>query len=371
MAIRDTPHQVAWHEGEPDPRGDIVCDSSGNVPSGQLGVHETALYGWVLEQRSADVERAAEHLGLPVGAVSAALANLTSMRLVIPDGTTPSGARAVDPDAAKAALARPLWDSIRYQQDQLERLEQGFGVLRDRFLRRCDHEALSAVETIPSMEEVRAALNRASAECQKEMLSSQPGGTRVPEAMQEALSRDIAMLDRGVRIRTLYHHTARFNGPSQAYVAAVGARGAEYRTAHELFGRIIVFDREVAFIPDHRGTWGAVVIREPSIVAYLCEVFEQTWTHATPFADAGQDGLEQVAKDLDQTILRLLGSGLKDESIARRLGISLRTTRRHIADILETLGAESRFQAGVLAANAGLMNADCAPGGEDEQAAGL
>jgi DNA-binding CsgD family transcriptional regulator len=178
----------------------------------------------------------------------------------------------------------------------------------------------------------------------------------LPEVLQEALARDTAMLSRGVRMRTLYHHTARFNGPSQAYVAMASALGAEYRTAHELFGRLIVFDRKVAFIPERGGTWGAVIIREPSTVQYLCEVFEQAWTQAAPFSDAESDGLERVAKDIDRTIVRLLAAGLKDESIARRIGMSLRTARKHIADIMEALGAESRFQAGVLAAQQGLLD---------------
>lgn len=63
-----------------------------------------------------------------------------------------------------------------------------------------------------------------------------------------------------------------------------------------------------------------------------------------------QGDFELVAKELDQTIIQLLGTGLKDEAIARRVGMSLRTTRRHIADIMKLLGAESRFQAGILAA---------------------
>ncbi|KOG32387.1 hypothetical protein ADK34_09305 [Streptomyces viridochromogenes] len=49
----------------------------------------------------------------------------------------------------------------------------------------------------------------------------------------------------------------------------------------------------------------------------------------------------------------LLAQGAKDEVIARRLGMSLRTCRRHIAELLEELGAESRFQGGALAERAG------------------
>ncbi|MGI5530482.1 response regulator transcription factor [Streptomyces syringium] len=70
-----------------------------------------------------------------------------------------------------------------------------------------------------------------------------------------------------------------------------------------------------------------------------------------------------MAKELDHTIVRLLAAGLKDEAIARRLGMSLRTARRHIADIMETLGAESRFQAGMLAARAGMTDDADAPAG--------
>lgn len=88
----------------------------------------------------------------------------------------------------------------------------------------------------------------------------------------------------------------------------MSALGAEYRTAHELFGRLIVFDRKVAFVPERGGTWGAVVIREPSVVHYLCEVFEQAWTQAAPFSDAAADGLELVAKDIHRTIVRLLAA---------------------------------------------------------------
>nr|WP_237532014.1 LuxR C-terminal-related transcriptional regulator [Streptomyces sp. SID8352] len=52
----------------------------------------------------------------------------------------------------------------------------------------------------------------------------------------------------------------------------------------------------------------------------------------------------------------MLASGLKDDVIARRVGISSRTLRRHISVIMEELSAESRFQAGVAAANAGLVD---------------
>ncbi|MHB9863804.1 helix-turn-helix transcriptional regulator [Streptomyces sp. YIM S03343] len=305
-----------------------------------------------------DPDDAARDLGLGREDVAAAVANLTELGLLKPDASDPGRLRPVDPDLVAAVVTTGMEAGIRTQQAELHRIRDRFADLRGHYL-----DSLSRVsvdlEVISGVDEVRVALNRAALECTEEMLASQPGGSRMPEVLREALARDTAMLSRGVRIRTLYHHTARFNGPSQAYVATVSALGAEYRTAHELFGRLIVFDRKEAFVPERGGTWGAVVIREPSVVHYLCEVFEQAWTQAAPFSDAAADGLELVAKDLHRTILRLLAAGLKDEAIARRIGMSLRTARKHIADIMETLGAESRFQAGALAARQGLL--DSAP----------
>jgi DNA-binding NarL/FixJ family response regulator len=49
-----------------------------------------------------------------------------------------------------------------------------------------------------------------------------------------------------------------------------------------------------------------------------------------------------------------LGEGLTDEAASRRLGVSLRTYRRRVADLLLALEADSRFQAGLRAGELGL-----------------
>ncbi|MFE2976352.1 helix-turn-helix transcriptional regulator [Streptomyces sp. NPDC059258] len=54
------------------------------------------------------------------------------------------------------------------------------------------------------------------------------------------------------------------------------------------------------------------------------------------------------ADQLKQRIALLLSEGLTGQTIAKRMGMSVRTCRRHIAEIMERLGAKSRFQAGFL-----------------------
>lgn len=321
---------------------------------------EVALYGWIAQHESVNVPIAAAELGLTPEAVDAALAALAEHRLIhAVDGWL----SVLDPGLAADVATAPLQAAIRQRQTRIDLVRGQFAELSESYLHAVRGRSLQ-IEVISRMEEVRAALTRAAAECTVEVLACQPGGNRVPEALEEALRRDTNTLARGVRMRSLYHHTARFNGPSQAYVATLSLLGAEYRTAHELFGRLIVFDAKLAFIPQIGGEWGAVLIREPSIVRYLCTIFEQTWTLAQPFSDAVVDGLERVSRDIDRSIAHLLAAGLKDEAIGRRLGMSLRTVRRHIADIMEELGAGSRFQAGVLMAARGLL--DEVPAGRDD-----
>lgn len=53
---------------------------------------------------------------------------------------------------------------------------------------------------------------------------------------------------------------------------------------------------------------------------------------------------EMSSRQLD--IGRLLATGAKDDVIARRLGLSVRTVRSEIKSLVAALGATSRFQAG-------------------------
>nr|WP_240971567.1 helix-turn-helix transcriptional regulator [Microbispora sp. CL1-1] len=55
----------------------------------------------------------------------------------------------------------------------------------------------------------------------------------------------------------------------------------------------------------------------------------------------------------ERELLRFLYEGHTDEVVARKLGISIRTCRRITADLMNRLGARSRFQAGAQAAERG------------------
>ncbi|MCQ0002745.1 LuxR family transcriptional regulator [Streptomyces sudanensis] len=242
----------------------------------------------------------------------------------------------------------PEESALRHRLKTLERTRERLGSLiplyEEAHRRGPD---TGAVEVVGSRDQVMLLISDAAARCTEEVLTVQPGGGRPPGHLERALPRDLGMLRRGVRLLTLYQHTARYSPDTQAYVRAVTAAGAEVRTLGELFGKMVVFDRATAFLPVRDDPDAAVVLREPSAVAFLHSLFCHAWNLAEPFAASYSPAASAQLRD---AIAARLAEGAKDELIARRLGMSLRTCRRHIAELMGELGAESRFQAGYLLA---------------------
>lgn len=118
---------------------------------------------------------------------------------------------------------------------------------------------------------------------------------------------------------------------------------------------ITVVDDDVAVIdvsfPGRAGAVGAMV-RSRAVVGPLRAMVERIWALAPPVPVALRgSGLD----DRDLRILGMLGSGATDAMIARHTGVSQRTVERRIRSIMDVLGGETRFQAGMLAKERGWL----------------
>jgi transposase-like protein len=311
---------------------------------------DARVFQWAARHGGLDPEAAADELDLDPAEVEASAAVLTRLHLLRPL-PGPDGARpqliAVPPDLAVASLVAPAEAELRRQLADAERVRAELAALGPLYARNAGRPtARGALDEVLELAAVIDIIGRLTEQCRTEVLTCQPGGPRAPHLLEQAFARDLAMIRRGVRMRTLYQHTSRRHAPTQEYVRRITGAGAEVRTLTALFGRMIAFDREVVIIPHHEAYDGAVIVRDPSTVAYLCAVFDHSWTLADPYAPscAGDSSLGEIK----EAIVRLLAEGMKDEMIARRLGMSLRTCRKHIAEIMDALGAASRFQAGYL-----------------------
>jgi DNA-binding CsgD family transcriptional regulator len=215
----------------------------------------------------------------------------------------------------------------------------------------------NAVDVVYDPDAIRNVLMHYAETSSREVLSVEPGRHpgRISKRTRDA---NIHSLARGVKTRELYQHIALRERASNSHLREMSQHGAQIRLADTLPGRSIVIDGEVALlpIPHVELRSGLAIVREPSVVAWVIATFEQMWSEASTLEDVlGSERSPQV----DQTraaILRLMGEGEKDEAISRRLSISVRTCRRHIADYMAQVGATSRFQAGVIAARDGLLD---------------
>ncbi|GAA2851479.1 hypothetical protein GCM10010517_09090 [Streptosporangium fragile] len=97
----------------------------------------------------------------------------------------------------------------------------------------------------------------------------------------------------------------------------------------------------------------ATAVREPALVTLLNDLFERVWAHAEP-RPGGPDLLPSLTRR-ERIVLRMCAEGLTDEVVGRHLGLTSRTVRRHMANAMERIGAQSRFQAGIRAAKAGII----------------
>ncbi|WP_372407778.1 response regulator transcription factor [Streptomyces luteireticuli] len=98
----------------------------------------------------------------------------------------------------------------------------------------------------------------------------------------------------------------------------------------------------------------ASLVHAPDVVRTLQALFSGVWRTAAPLGGPLRDpafGLSEGA----HRVLRQMCTGDTDAAAARELSISVRTYRRHAAEILRVLGVTSRFQAGVRAMELGLL----------------
>ncbi|MFE4334255.1 helix-turn-helix transcriptional regulator [Streptomyces sp. NPDC056831] len=277
--------------------------------------------------------------------------------LLHPDPDDPDWLRPVPPSAALAKRLHPIEREIQERRRHSVLLAESFEPFMD--ISAQDPPTTHAITVLEGVNRINAALDLATAECRSEVLTVQPGGGRSEDRLSEALERGLSVVDRGVSIRTLYQHTVRHSPGTLAYAERMADSNVEIRTLEELIERLIVFDRTVAFIPAQDDRQVALELRHPGLVEYLVKVFEQLWARAAPLLEEVKyDPTPKGISGVQRSIAQLLVEGHVDDSIARRLGMNVRTCRAHVAKLSAVLGSNSRAQLGYLIARSGILEQD-------------
>jgi DNA-binding CsgD family transcriptional regulator len=158
----------------------------------------------------------------------------------------------------------------------------------------------------------------------------------------------------GLRYRAIYPDTARTAPTLCRHLGAMSVAGVAVRTMPLVPMNALIIDGSVAVLPADSANGSVAVLRLSSVVATATELFERIWPDAVPLADSDVP-LDTDLSLREREMLRLLSLGATDEFAAAQLGISVRTVRRMVAQIMHRLGARSRFQAGVKAADRGWL----------------
>lgn len=323
---------------------------------GQLSDLEVELYRAVLMAPGSTLVQIAANLGRSADDLDKSAAALADMGLVRSD--VGDSLIAISPMLAEAIVLGAEDLELGARRASVEARRNAIrGLVPDW------NESLSstvqevAVDVLSDQTAIANVLMHYADRCQNELLSVAPG--RLPTTRIDGRTRiaNLYSLRRGIKTRALYQHTALRDRASRSYLHELADNGAKIRFASSVPGRSLVVDRDVALLPiptAEIGRHGLAVVREPNVIAWVVATFEQLWSEASPLEDVIHHQRDEA--ELDHTraaILRLMAEGEKDEAISRRLSISVRTCRRHIADYMAQVGATSRFQAGVIAARSG------------------
>lgn len=310
----------------------------------------TLVYEFTLTRLSVSPEELVGELGTSRESIAAGCRELMALDLLRPVPGKPGELSAVNPLSAATQLLAPMRDGLASYQEHIDRLRHMMDSLLDLYSNSNVYQSrLEAVETLSTLDSARQTIHELAAHCTVEVLTCQPGGGRPSHVLEEAVTRDEDMLRRGIKMRTIYQHTALFSQATAAYVERVGALGAQVRTSGAPLIRLLAFDQSTAVISSQDDPMAAIVVRDPSIVRFIVSVFEYMWVDADPFpVETRKEEARAVTDKHKATIIRKLVDGATDDVIARELGMSVRTCRRHIAEIMKEIGAKTRMNAGYL-----------------------
>ncbi|WP_025274035.1 LuxR C-terminal-related transcriptional regulator [Haloglycomyces albus] len=314
-----------------------------------LGIDKNieSVYVALLQNPGASVRVLAESVGIDESESTEAVNVLTGLSLVAPraDG----GYAAIDPEVGLSSLLTDQSHELLQRQREIEQTRLGVATLLAN-IGGAGHGRDSDTERVIGREAIGRRLRELEQSCVEEMLSFNPQSSIPPEHIEESRPLFEDSLERGVRTRMVFLESIRRDRPSVEYLDWIGAEGGLVRVTPSLPVRLLIVDRSVAFVPisDRHCSGGALVVKGETLVTAMVALFHDVWRSAVPLGRKRKRDDNDLS-DQERHVLQMWSRGLTDDAVARQLHVSPRTVRRISADLLERLGAQSRFQAGALA----------------------
>ena len=170
--------------------------------------------------------------------------------------------------------------------------------------------------------------------------------------LEDHESLQASLVARGVVSRAIYDEEALRVPEILDHMRRMATLGERARVVSRLPLKLVLSDRRTALIPvvqsDPESTYeSALIVHQSTLLDALITLFDIHWQRGTDATFEDRRTVNGNHSADEDTIITLLTAGLKDEAIARQLGVSPHTVRRRIAALLQRLAVTSRFQAGL------------------------
>ncbi|HEU0131041.1 MAG TPA: hypothetical protein VFQ85_08630 [Mycobacteriales bacterium] len=311
---------------------------------------EERLYRALLATSPLTVGALADAIGVPAALLRGPLERLQAIGFVTPLAEDSDQLVPVPPDLALHLVVSREELKLRRRLDELSRLRGSATRLSRQLVGDARETRAEVVHVVEGAPLVRQKISDVALLARTQVRRLEP----VP-VLEEDLDTQV-----DVTQRAIYERSALDDPVLLENVQRRQLRGEVSRLLPHPPARLVIADDELAFVAlDHDGSdrVRGVLVHPSPLLNGLITLFDLLWERAIPF-DSGTNGARDDAwriSDDDAALLRLLAAGLKDQAIARHLGIGLRTVVRRIGNLSRTLDAETRFQAGLQAARRGLL----------------
>lgn len=324
----------------------------------QLGLaeDEERVYEALLRDQAADADELARLSDVPRPRLDAALDSLAKQGLTALGAPLP---RPMPPAAAIRTLVHLRQAELHRRSAELEQLMASAQRIADRLVEGSSRAYEGGIEVVAGALAIIGRVDSmlAAAEHEVMILDRLPYAKGPEEYDDSSRSAGLdveSLLERGVVVRTVVDRDALGYPGRTRSLHRLAEQGARIRTSPGVPTKMIMVDRRITLLPPTEATdpaATALVVGDALLHNALAPLFETVWERSTPLGSPDVE-LSETQREL----LALLAAGLKDEAIARRVGVHVHTVRRRIAGLLESLAAETRFQAGARATRQGWLD---------------
>jgi predicted transcriptional regulator/DNA-binding CsgD family transcriptional regulator len=316
---------------------------------------EARVYEALIPQASATIDGLASRVNFTGAKTARALASLIERGLVTRTLGRPATYYAVQPSLAGSVLIAKREHELRQLQQHLNKLDEAFRT-----------EASSGrpaghIEVIEGAPRIWRTFVRVQRAAQREVRGFDKPPYFVPQGEHgdegPNLDERRLLAANAVTYRVVYDQES-VAIPGRLSNIWDGIRSGERaRVGGSLPVKLVMCDDTMAIAcsPAEYQNAIAYLIHPSSLLEVTSALFEAIWDRAVPLNRTESKIGEVPIDERDRQLLSLLASGATDAVIARTFGLSTRTVQRNIHELMQKVGARTRFQAGMEAVNRGWL----------------